>query len=105
MALDVDKVDQGGNCVITLVGEVDLYSSPQVRKVVIKAIPKTKDAVGVDLSGVTYMDSSGVAVLVEGLKAAQKKGKRFALLAPSQSVMKVLELTRLDTVFEIGDAL
>ena len=53
------------------------------------------------LASVGYMDSSGVATLVEGLRAAKNSGKAFMLQMPSQSVMKVLQLARLDTIFTI----
>ncbi len=105
MAMDLDVVDQDGNVVLAAKGEVDLYSSPQMREALLKAIPKAASAVGVDLSEVVYMDSSGVATLVEGLKATEKGGKTFCLVAPSQSVMKVLQLSRLDTVFTIKETL
>jgi anti-sigma B factor antagonist len=50
---------------------------------------------------VGYIDSSGVATLVEGLRSARKHGKTFILVAPSRAVLQVLELTRLDQVFEV----
>jgi len=105
MALELDSMEVDGNCVIKANGEVDLYSSPRLREALLKAIPKTQRAIGVDLSQVSYMDSSGVATLVEGLKACGKNDKTFALLTPSQSVMKVLQLSRLDSVFSIQETL
>jgi anti-anti-sigma factor len=50
------------------------------------------------------MDSSGVATLVEGFKRARELDKAFVLVGPSRAVTKVLELTRLDSVFEIREA-
>jgi len=105
MALELESVDLDGDCVIKAVGEVDLYSSPRLREVILKSIPVVQRAVGVDLSQVAYMDSSGVATLVEGLKASGKSDKTFVLLNPSPSVMKVLQLSRLDAVFTIREAL
>jgi anti-sigma B factor antagonist len=88
-------------CVVTVEGEVDLYSSPELRKAITTAVPRAKSLAAIDLSGVTYMDSSGVATLVEGLRESDKKGIGFVLLAPSHAVMKVLSLSRLDKVFDI----
>ena len=90
--------------IITIEGDIDLYSSPELRTAVLKAVPKATAGVGIHLGGVSYMDSSGVATLVEGLRSAKENGKTFALVAPSQSVMKVLELARLDSVFEVRPA-
>jgi anti-sigma B factor antagonist len=104
MALELDVQEQDGRCLILAKGEVDLYSSPAVRDAILKAAKSGVSALGVDLGKVAYMDSSGVATLVEGLKATGGAGK-FVLVAPSQSVMKVLQLSRLDSVFEIRDTL
>jgi anti-sigma B factor antagonist len=105
MALEIETTDQDGNQLIAARGEVDLYASPVLRNALLKAIPQAKGALWVDLSEVDYMDSSGVATLVEGLKSATQKKLGFVLVAPSQSVMKVLQLSKLDSVFTIKDSL
>ena len=101
MALTLEERTEGDECVIAAEGEVDLYSSPQLREQLLKALPKSPNVVAVDLSKVAYMDSSGVATLVEGLKSAGQHNKKFVLRHPSPSVMKVLQLSRLDTIFQI----
>jgi anti-sigma B factor antagonist len=97
----VETEESGDGIVIRVAGDVDLYSSPELRKAVLAAIPRSKHGAEVDLSGVTYMDSSGVATLVEGLRSAREHDTSFTLISPSDAVMKVLELARLDTVFEV----
>jgi anti-sigma B factor antagonist len=57
----------------------------------------------VDLQDVRYMDSSGVATLIEGYKLCQKNNGRFVLAGLKPEVREVFELTRLDRVFEIYD--
>ena len=104
MPVKIDVDAAGEETLLRVEGDVDLYSSPELRKAVLKAVPKAVSAVGVDLAGVTYIDSSGVATLVEGLRSAKEHGKVFVLVAPSTSVMKVLELARLDSVFEVRPA-
>jgi anti-sigma B factor antagonist len=101
MALNIEEKEADGSCLIAVSGEVDLYTSPQLRAAVTKAVSKTRGPVRVDLSGVAYMDSSGVATLVEGLRAASGAAASFVLVAPSHAVMKVLQLSRLDSVFDI----
>ena len=105
MALDIETTEHDGGWLIKVKGEVDLYASPELRVEILKTIPKTNRTLGVDLSQVEYMDSSGVATLVEGLKLAGKNNTAFALVAPSQAVMKVLELSKLDSVFDIRESL
>ncbi|MBX7257574.1 MAG: STAS domain-containing protein [Candidatus Hydrogenedentes bacterium] len=103
MELEIHQTEEGGKSVITVRGEVDLYSSPRLRDAVTKAAAKGNGDIHVDLKGVPYMDSSGVATLVEGFRAANDKKKQFVLLAPSQAVLKVLQLSRLDSVFVIRE--
>jgi anti-sigma B factor antagonist len=103
MALTIDRED-GDRIRLTVRGEVDLYTSPELRKAIMKAVPAAQGGVEVELSAVDYMDSSGVATLVEGFKTARESAKAFILMNPSKSVMRVLELARLDAVFEINRA-
>jgi anti-sigma B factor antagonist len=98
MALDKRVVD--GTAVIALTGDVDLQSSPAVRQKLLGCF-EDQTKVVVDLSGVTYIDSSGVASLVEAFQMARKKGGAFALVSVSPQVMRVLSLARLDKVFTI----
>jgi len=103
MALDIERRGNDSARVIVVKGDVDLYSSPELREAITKAMPKSGGSVSVHLKAVPYMDSSGVATLVEGYRTALDTGTTFVLLAPSQSVLKVLQLSRLDTVFTIRD--
>ncbi len=57
----------------------------------------------IDLSGVTMIDSSGVACLLEAFQSARHQGKGFTLASVDETVLRVLKLARLDTVFEIAD--
>jgi anti-sigma B factor antagonist len=59
----------------------------------------------VDLSSVSYIDSSGVASLVEAFQASKQKGAQFALVAVNVAALRVLELARLDKVFTIHETL
>ena len=103
MALEIETTNEAGRLLISARGEVDLYASPALRDAILKAMPKTQGRLGIELSQVDYMDSSGVATLVEGLKSANAKKLEFLLVAPSGSVMKVLQLARLDSVFTITE--
>lgn len=95
-----DKRVVDGSAVVALSGDVDLQSSPAVRHELLACFD-THNKVIVDLAGVTYIDSSGVASLVEAFQLARKKGGTFALVCVSTAVMRVLSLARLDRVFTI----
>jgi anti-sigma B factor antagonist len=101
MGLTIDNEKSPSGFLIRVVGEVDLYSSPELRKAILKAVPSAEGGLAIDMAGVTYIDSSGVATLVEGLRSAREHGTGFALVAPSPAVMQVLELARPDSIFEV----
>ncbi len=94
--------EQQGASVVAFTGEIDLESSPAAREILLKCL-ESSDKVIVDLSEVTYIDSSGVASLVEALQAAKKNGGHFSLAAVSEPTRRVLELARLDKVFTLYD--
>ncbi len=94
--------EQGGAVIVALEGDVDLQSSPDARKVLLECVGR-KMPVLVDLSGVGYIDSSGVASLVESLQSARKAGSNLILVSVSEGARRVLELARLDKVFTICD--
>ena len=90
--------------VVAFEGDVDLQSSPDARKVLLEMVGKGQPIM-VDLSEVGYIDSSGVASLVESFQAARKSGQDLVLISVSDGAKRVLELARLDKVFTICDTL
>lgn len=90
--------------VVKLGGEVDLSWSQQARKAVLDALSKSQK-VAVHLAAVSYIDSSGIAALVEGFQNARGRGQTFVLIEVSDAVLAVLRLARLDKVFTIRSAL
>ncbi|HLA40297.1 MAG TPA: STAS domain-containing protein [Candidatus Glassbacteria bacterium] len=99
MQVNVQVDDKGG--VISVQGDVDLYSSPELRKAIARLAKKKIDPLVVDLADVEYMDSSGVATLVEGMQLTSKYEGNFRISCLSQGVREVFELARLDRVFII----
>lgn len=91
---------ESGYDVVFLTDDVDLSCSPEARKAILACLDAGHHTL-VDLSGVTYIDSSGVASLVEGFQTAKKSDLRFGLIGVSSAAMSVLELARLDKVFPI----
>lgn len=102
--LDYQVVIQGKMAVVMLSGDIDLYLTPDARRVILRCLSE-KNGVLVDLSGVTYIDSSGIACLVEGYQTAKQQQLRFGLVGVSENAMNVLRLTRLDQVFPVHDSL
>lgn len=96
------QVDQTENlATVILSGEVDLYSSREARKIILELASRKVPIIIVDLSGVPYMDSSGLASMVEGLQKVESYKGKFILSGLQPMVNKVFELSRLNTVFTI----
>jgi anti-sigma B factor antagonist len=98
MSYEVKNVN--GAAVVALTGDVDLQTSPAVRQKLLESLDQYTCIV-VDLSAVNYIDSSGVASLVEAFQVSRKKSTSFALASVSSAAMRVLSLARLDKVFTI----
>lgn len=91
--------------IFDVTGDMDLANSPAVRKALLREVKdKRTPRVVMNLSKVRYIDSSGVASLVEGLKASRDQGTRFILIGLSTSAREVLQLSRLLRIFEIYDS-
>jgi anti-anti-sigma factor len=84
--------------VIKLLGEVDLYQSPRVAKELGSLLPAN---IIVDCRELKYIDSSGLAVLIEGMQNAEAAGCRFGLLGLQDSVRPIFEIARLDQILEL----
>ncbi|MCP4407253.1 MAG: STAS domain-containing protein [Gammaproteobacteria bacterium] len=94
---------EGSYTVLSLAGEVDLHYSPKLRKQLLKDMGAGRNVL-VELSKVRYIDSSGIASLVEAYQLAKKKNLEFGLVGVSHAAMQVLQLARLDKVFPIHDS-
>jgi len=102
MTHEIRHVD--ATAVVSLRGEVDLEHSPAAREVLLSCVRSGRSLI-VDLSGVEYIDSSGIASLVEAFQESRKRGSRFSLAAVSPSALRVFELARLDRVFTLHPSL
>jgi anti-sigma B factor antagonist len=87
--------------VLALQGEIDLHETPRLRKGVREALDLRPRVLFVDFSGVTFIDSSGLAVLVEALQRLDAQGGELALYGIHGPVETVFHLARLDQVFQI----
>ena len=86
-------------------GDIDLSSSPELRKPLLRELREVRTPrVVLNLKAVRYIDSSGVASLVEGLKAARDVGARFIMFGLNTTVREVLQLSKLVRIFEICDS-
>lgn len=91
-----------GTTIVDVVGQIDLGNSPALRKALLESL-KGADRVAVNMIAVKYIDSSGIASLLEVLKEARQSKKRLVLFGLTAAVSQVLQLTRLTGVFEIHE--
>ena len=102
MELSIETNVKGSAYILVIQGEVDLYSSPTMRECILNTIEQHHpQTLLVDLTQVLYMDSSGIATLVEGLQLSNEYHIRFKLVGLSPTVLEVFELARLGRVFNI----
>jgi len=96
------KIDnKSGIMVCRLEGEVDINSSPEIKKVFDKLISSKTPKIVVNLSKVTYVDSSGLATLVEILKNMRTYGGKLRITDMSPKIKSLFEITKLEKLFEI----
>ena len=94
----------GQTTIFDVSGDIDLANSPDFRKALLREIRENRrPRVVMNLIKVRYIDSSGVASLIEGLKASRDLGTRFILFGLSGSAREVLQLSRLLKIFEVYD--
>jgi len=84
-------------------GEIDINTSPQVKKSFDKVIKEKREKVIINLEKVSYIDSSGLATLVEILKNFKNYGGKLKLVSLSSKVKSLFEITRLEKLFDISD--
>jgi len=89
-----------GTTIVDVEGQIDLGSSPALRKTLMECVRGT-DRVAINLKAVTYIDSSGIASLLEVLREARQSKKELVLFGLTAAVLQVLQLTRLTGVFDI----
>jgi anti-sigma B factor antagonist len=87
--------------VLPLEGEIDLHISPNIAASLRLMVEKRPKQLVVDLGRVTYIDSSGLAALIEGMQNVQEYGGKFALAGLQETVRIIFEIARLDQIFRI----
>jgi len=99
--MDIVKTELQGFIVVSISGEVDLNSSPQVRKVFDEFIDKKVTKIIIDFKKVSYIDSSGLATLIEMMQRMKKNQGTMSLINMSDKIRNLFEITKLDKLFKI----
>jgi anti-sigma B factor antagonist len=101
--LDVSTTRQGPCAVVSIGGEIDPGTAGELSDAALTAMQEIGPSLVLDLSGVTFMDSTGLKVLLAVHQRARLAGGRLVLAAPTRSVLRVVDITGLDDTFEVRD--
>ncbi|HEX6887883.1 MAG TPA: STAS domain-containing protein [Candidatus Nanopelagicales bacterium] len=107
MELQVATRHEGDATVLAASGEVDVYSAPDLDQAIGEALATGHRHLVIDLSAVTFLDSTGLGVLVKGLKGARDAGGWLRLVVISERIRKIFDITGLDAsmpLFDTADA-
>jgi anti-sigma B factor antagonist len=99
--MNVVREDHSGAALFIVQGQVDMHTSPTLRGHLRKALEGRARSVVVDLSGVAFIDSSGLATLIETLQTVSKYGGRLQLVGLSPAVTNLFRLSNLTSIFDI----
>ena len=102
--LDIQSETISDGVLMRPTGEIDLSCAATLRQHLSKVQKGTPDRLIIDLSQVPYMDSSGVATLVEAMQVARRSESKLVLCALQDKVRSIFEIARLDMVFTIVDS-
>jgi anti-sigma B factor antagonist len=99
--MKIDITEYKGVKVVLPSGDIDMYSSPELRQALMGFIDNKDLSLFIDFKEVSYIDSSGIATLVEGLKTMKEYGGRLKLVRIPEGIMEIFRFSKLDNIFEI----
>ena len=99
--MDLSIHHHDNHAVVSVSGEVDLSTSSQLDEAVVDAIQQDTNHLTIDLANVSFLDSSGLGVIVKALKRSNEASIKFDVVASNERVLKVFAITGLDTVISI----
>lgn len=98
------KNSDGQNAIILVKGEIDIYSAPDFKKSLYQLITDVQQNIILDCSGLSYIDSMGLGILVGALKRVREKDHNIIIRNPRSTVRKLFRITGLDKAFIIEEA-
>lgn len=105
MQLTIDKTTKDSFSVLAVSGEVDVHSAPQLHEAILDEIAEGNTNIALDFTNVSFLDSSGLRVLIIAHNALEAADGAFALVAPSERILKVFRATSLHKRLRIESTL
>lgn len=103
MNLNIDHKEKDGIQYITINGEVDAYTAPQLRETLLPLTGKKGETVVVELSEVGYMDSTGLGIFIAGFKSSERNGSHMKLQGMTPRVKRLFEITGLIDIIDVDN--
>lgn len=101
MNLEVNLTEENKESVLSLSGEIDAYTAPQLKESFKSLLELSGQTIIVDMEKVTYMDSTGLGVFISVLKTAKEKGSRLKLVNIQDRVYRLFQITGLDEIMDL----
>ena len=101
MDLELETSQRDGVAILTLRGEIDVYTAPRMRQAIVDLVDAGSLNIVVDMEKVDFLDSTGLGVLVEGLKRVKTRGGNLTLVATQDKILKIFDITGLNKAFPI----
>jgi anti-sigma B factor antagonist len=102
--MDIQVREVGNVVILDINGEIDLYNAPEIKETIKNQMEQGKNQIIINLDKVSYIDSSGIGVLISSLSNLKKAGGGLKIIHVYASVRKVFELTKLTSFFDIYDS-
>jgi anti-sigma B factor antagonist len=97
----IEQGSEAGHYVIAARGEIDLFTAPELKQVITEVIENGERRVAIDLSEVSFLDSTALGVLIGAVKRLRSRGGALAVINTDSSIAKTFEITGLDQIFTI----
>lgn len=97
------SVGEDGRVCISIAGEADIFTAPDMKEKINSSVEKTEHHLCIDLTELEYIDSTGLGLLVGALKRMRNKDGKVSLVRPQPQIRKLLDITGLSKVFDIKE--
>lgn len=101
MELEVTTREIGEYTIVKLKGEVDIYTAPSLRETIVNTVEKGRYMIVVDLDEVDFLDSTGLGVLVGGLKRVKQHDGELGIICNQENILRIFKITGLTKIFKV----
>lgn len=102
MDLDIDVVEKQDKTIVKLSGEIDVYTAPELKDVLLPLVEKENNNIEVCFADVEYMDSTGLGIFINALKSSQTHNSHMELVNLTDRVLRLFTITGLDEIMNIN---